>query len=108
MKKGIKYFRDGLEIDEQDALENGVLRDGVSMSVPTTMRDSLSALQRAVAASRARIFTVSISECLACLSIQRKKDRPAPTARGARFVSVFPIMPAGCPQNWPLRMGVTR
>jgi|tagenome__1003787_1003787.scaffolds.fasta_scaffold5559877_1 hypothetical protein len=50
MKKGIKYFRDGLEIDEQDALENGVLRDGVSMSVPTTMRDSLSALQRAVAA----------------------------------------------------------
>ncbi|MEH6950710.1 hypothetical protein V4R08_05095 [Nitrobacter sp. NHB1] len=60
MKQGIRYYRDGVEIDEHEALSNGILRDGVTLSVPTSMRDSssLGPLQRAVAADadrRARV-----------------------------------------------------
>jgi hypothetical protein len=50
-----KYYRDGIEIDAARALDrNGVLRDGFTMRVPLTMRDSLSPLQRSVADSTAR------------------------------------------------------
>lgn len=56
----LKYFdRNGDEIDERAALDHrGALRDGCSLRIPLTIRDTLSPLQRAVAddtARRARI-----------------------------------------------------
>jgi hypothetical protein len=51
--KRTRFYRNrhGIEIDEDEALENGIiLKDGVTISVPTAVRDSLSSLQRAVAA----------------------------------------------------------
>lgn len=49
------YYRDGRQITEEEALNaNGAIRDHVTIRVPLTMRDSLSPLQRAIAASTAR------------------------------------------------------
>ncbi len=47
----LKYFdRNGDEIDERAALDHrGALRDGCSLRIPLTIRDTLSPLQRAVA-----------------------------------------------------------
>jgi len=45
-----KYRRNGHEVDEDEALDaDGVLRDGFSVTVPMTMRDDLTPLQRSVA-----------------------------------------------------------
>lgn len=41
--------------DDDDAFENGVLKDGRSARVPMMLRDSLTPLQRAVAANAARL-----------------------------------------------------
>jgi hypothetical protein len=42
-------YRDGAEIDEDEAFENGILKDGIVASIPKMMRDSLTPLQRSVA-----------------------------------------------------------
>lgn len=61
MKKRMAFYRDrdGKEIDEHEAFEDGVLKDGVTLSVPTAMRDSLTPLQRAVAANSNRPVRVT-------------------------------------------------
>ena len=46
--------RTGREVDDDEALDqNGTLRDGFSLRVPLTMADSMTPLQRAVAADSA-------------------------------------------------------
>ena len=61
MKSRNTFYRnaDGVEIDEDEAFERGVLRDGVTLSVPTSMRDSMrdsdSLKHRAANDSRIRV-----------------------------------------------------
>jgi hypothetical protein len=56
MKKRTRFYRnaDGVELSEDEALSNGVLRDGVVLSVPTTIRDSITR-QRAAAKRAVRV-----------------------------------------------------
>jgi hypothetical protein len=56
MKKGTRFYRDadGIELSEDEAFSNGVLRDGVVLSVPTAMRDSITR-QRAAAKRAVRV-----------------------------------------------------
>jgi hypothetical protein len=45
-----RYRRYGrYDVDEDEALENGILKDGYAVSVPLMMRDGLTPLQRSVA-----------------------------------------------------------
>jgi hypothetical protein len=59
MKKQATFYRnhDGVEIDEDEAFDNGILKDGIVVSVSKMMRDSLASLQRAVAADADRRVT---------------------------------------------------